>query len=199
MRLRTLAWINLCVHALGLGAALAMRPGTGLVSVEERIGVLASAPLAWGAGWAIWMICALVLFAFFFTLADELATRAARAALAIVSVALAVDLFCDAGQMAVLPAAAHAPAATFLVVERLVGVGGTLVANGLYSLAAVIVSLSLTRRLERVLGLGVGMFGALMAAGGVADSALLVAIATGPTILLFCGWAIAVARRISQD
>jgi hypothetical protein len=201
VRLRTAAWLNVIVHAIGLVLALGMRPGTGAFSVGERMAFLARAPIAWTAGWGVWMVCALALGGFFVILSGELANfnrTVARAALLCVGVALAVDLFCDAAQIAVLPLAARGDAAQFLVVERWVGIGGTLVANGLYTLGAVVVSLSLSRARERWLGLLLGVAGGAMAIGGVLGSARLIEVATGPTIILYCGWALAVASSLDR-
>jgi hypothetical protein len=193
VRLRAFAWLNVIVHAIGLGMALGMRPGTGAFAVGERMAFLARAPLGWTAGWGAWMVCALALGAFFVILSGKLEQSVARAALLCVGVALAVDLFCDAAQIAVLPLAARGDPALFLVVERWVGIGGTLVANGLYTLGAVVVSLSLARARDRWLGLLLGLAGGAMAVGGVIGSARLVEVATGPTIVLYCGWALSVA------
>jgi hypothetical protein len=42
----------------------ALRPGSVLAPLPERMAYLASRPLAWSLGWGIWMLCALVLVAF---------------------------------------------------------------------------------------------------------------------------------------
>ena len=198
MRLRTAAWLNVIVHAIGLVLALGMRPGTGVFSVGERMQFLARSPLQWTAGWGAWMMCALALGGYFVILSGALPRVVARAALLCVGVALAVDLFCDAAQIAVVPLAARGDAELFLVVERWVGIGGTLVANGLYTLGALVVSLSLARARERRLGMLLGVAGGAMAVGGVIGSARLVEVATGPTIILYCGWALAVASSLDR-
>jgi len=197
MRLRTWAWLNLLVHALGLAvAALGMRPGTGVFTVAERMSFLAAAPLGWTAGWGLWMLCALALGAYFVVLGGQLEPSLRRAVLGLVTVAIAVDLLCDAAQIAVLPPAARGEPSTFLLVERWAGIGGTLVANGLYTLSALLATLALSRPLDRLLGAAVGVAGFTMALGGVLGSARLVEVATGPTIILYCGWALAVARSV---
>jgi hypothetical protein len=197
MRLRRLAWVNVVAHALGLALALGMRPGTAVFTVEARMGFLAAAPLAWQAGWGVWMLCALALGAYFSALAAELEPFVRRVALLLVGAAVAVDLLCDAAQLAVLPLAARGGVDGFLVVERAVGVGGALVANGLYTLAAVVVTFtSLRRSADRLLGAALGLAGAVMALAGVVGSARLVELSTGPTIILYCGWALSVARSL---
>lgn len=196
MRLRSIAWVNVLVHAVGLGMALLMRPGTPLVPLQQRMSFLASAPLGWRLGWAVWMLAALALVAYFVSLSEYLESAVRRAALVCVAAAIAVDLSCDAMQIVLLPLAAGGDAHTFLLVERAVGLGGTLVANGLYSLAAVIVTLRLRRPLDRVLGAAIGAAGAAMCAGGLFDLPRVIEISTGPTIILFCGWAISLAYSL---
>src|SRR4051794_16129542 len=116
MRLRTAALINVVCHVAGLVCALGMRPGMAFFSLNDRMKFLAPAPLAWCAGWGVWMICALCMGGFFVVLAENLPPRVHRAALLCVTAAIAVDLFCDAAQMAVMPLCARGDTALFLVV-----------------------------------------------------------------------------------
>src|SRR5262245_6515936 len=102
MRLRAAAWVNVVLHLAGLACALGMRPGTPLARLEDRMHFLAGAPLAWTAGWGVWMLCALALGGFFVLLAERLPPVVARAALLCAGAAIAVDLFCDAAQMVIL-------------------------------------------------------------------------------------------------
>jgi hypothetical protein len=197
MGVRGVAWVNVALHAAGLAAAaLAMRAGTPLVELPSRMAWLAGAPPGWWGGWAVWMACALALGAFFVALAEHLPPAIARAAVALAAAGVAIDLLCDVTQAAVLPLAARGASPLFLVVERLAGVGGALVANGLYTLAAGVVTLALRGPVERALGAGVVAAGALMALGGAIDSARLVELSVGPTIVLYCGWTLAVARAV---
>jgi hypothetical protein len=192
IRLRDAAAANLVVHLAGLGCALLMRAGTPLVQLGDRMKFLSGAPLAWRAGWGVWMLCALALAGFFVLLAEKLPRPVGRAALLCVGAAIAVDLSCDAAQIVLLPLCARGEPSLFVLVERAVGLGGTLVANGLYTLAAVIAAWSLPAR-ERAVGAALGVAGAAMAAGGLLDVPRLIEISTGPTILLFCLFAILAA------
>jgi hypothetical protein len=198
------AALNVVLHVLGLILALAgMRPGTSLVSLDERLAYLAGHPAAWAAGWAVWMACALALVAFFAVLAP----RADAGPLGSLAVTLAaagagVDLLCDTVQIVVLPdLAAFRPPdpAAFYVVERAVGAGGTVVANGLYSIGVLLLALALRRRLPThvfVFGLGTFAAGMLMVVGGFLGDARVVAGATGPTIAGFLLWTVAVTRSV---
>jgi hypothetical protein len=183
MRLRQAAVANVTVHLVGLACALLMRPGTALFSLEARMRFLGEAPIGWEIGWGVWMLCALALGGFFVLLAESLPPATRRAALTCVGAAIAVDLFCDAAQMAVLPLAARGDPGLFVIVERLAGIGGTLVANGLYTLATVLAAWSLRRPL---LAVAVGVAGAAMCIGGVLDAPRIIELSTGPTIVLFC-------------
>jgi hypothetical protein len=190
MRLRAAAIANCVVHLAGLGCALFMRPGTSLVPLSDRMSFLAEQPVAWSMGWGVWMLCALALAGFYVLLAENLPQEIARATLLCVGAAIAVDLCCDAAQMKILPLCARGDAARFLIVERAVGLGGTLVANGLYTLASVMAAWSLGRR---GLAAALGISGAAMCAGGLLDQSRIIELSTGPTILLFCAFTLLVA------
>jgi hypothetical protein len=191
------AWLSVALHALGLGAALGMRPGTAVVDLPSRMAFLAAAPLRWSAGWGVWMLCALSLVAFFVVAAERLPALAGRAALALVAAGAAVDLFCDAGQAALLPALAG-DARLFLAVERLLGVGGAVVANGLYTLATLVVTLSVRSGWPRLFGLLCVAGGAAMVAAGFGGVWRYVELTVGPTMLFYCAWAVATANVLDR-
>jgi hypothetical protein len=200
------AALNVGLHVLGLAVAWwGMRPGTPLVPLDVRLGYLAARPPGWTAGWAVWMLCALALVAFLAALAAfATAPRLAAFAVALGAAGAAVDLLCDTVQITVLPdlAAWRPPdAALFFAVERGAGAGGTVVANGLYSLAVLLAALALRDRLPlHALGLGAITCGAglLMVAAGFSGDAHHVALATGPTIGAFLLWTIDVAWGLSR-
>jgi hypothetical protein len=205
--LTALAWLNVAVHVAGLAfAAVGMRPGSALVGLPERRAYLATFPPGWCLGWGVWMLCALALVAFFAVLARRLPEYPDLAGLAVLLAAAgaAVDLFCDAINITVLPrAAAETEPALFLLIDRVTFAGGLIVANGLYSIATLLLTIGLARRpgMPRVvplLGWGVFVFGMVMVVAGFADSARLAELATGPTIILFCAWAVVVARALER-
>jgi hypothetical protein len=104
--LTVLAWLNVCLHIAGLAlAAIGMRPGTPLVPLPERLSYLATAPLGWALGWAIWMSCAVLLIAFLAALTWRLRERGelARLGLTVAVAGAAFDLFCDAVYLLVFP------------------------------------------------------------------------------------------------
>ena len=190
------------LHALGLVLAVtAMQPGTVLATPQARTAWLAARPPGWTAGWAVWILCALALVALLGALAQRLeAERAwAATAVALAAAGAAVDVFCDAVWITVIPElAAQGPDRVFLAAERALSVGGNVAANGLYS-AAVLVMVHLLPpgpawRAQRLLGWltvagGFGLCAATLAGGSYA-----VALFAGMTMAAFIGWALALAR-----
>jgi hypothetical protein len=204
--LRLLAWINIVLHLLALLAAvLGMQPGSPLVSVEQRMAHLATQPLSWSLSWGVWALCALGLISFVAVATSHLPQRraAGQLAVALVTAGAGADLLCDSVQILVLPMlAAEGPGATllFLAFERAAGAGGLIAANGLYGLGTLVLTECLRGRpgAGPALALGWAMFvGAmLLVAAGFTGDAWQAGVATVPTILLFCVWALAVVRAL---
>ncbi|HSB60415.1 MAG TPA: hypothetical protein VLI67_01765 [Vicinamibacteria bacterium] len=200
------ASLNVALHVLGLALALGhLRPGTPLVPLGSRLGYLAARPLGWSIGWAVWMLCALALVAFLAAVARDAPNRA-RAALA-VTVAIAgaaVDLLCDTLQIVVLPqlaARAAADATLFLAAERGLGAGGTVVANGLYSIAVLLMTLALPGRLPAlgtVLGVATFLAGLGMVGAGFTGDPGQLEAATGATLGAFIAWTVAVTWSLRR-
>jgi hypothetical protein len=204
-----LAWVNVAIHVLALVLALVgLRPGSPLVELPERMDYLAGFPLAWSLGWGSWMLCTLALIAFFAVLAHRLPERAATANLAVILAAAGggIDLFCDVIYITVLPQLATATPPSrelFLMFERVANAGGLVVANGLYALATLLLTLCLRQpgpRMSLVVGTGYGVFGfgMVLVLAGFLNDAWLAALGTGPTIGLFCVWTVLAARRIEH-
>jgi hypothetical protein len=205
--LRVLAWSNVALHGAGLGfASLGMRPGTPLAALPDRLAYLARFPLGWSLGWGVWMLCALALVGFCAVLAYHLREPAdlVRLALMVVIAGGAFDLFCDAVFITVLPdVAARQPPLEdlFVTVERLTGVGSLIVANGLYSVGTLLFTLALRQRSDigrAPVALGYGVFGSgmMLTAAGFTGVPWHAEWATGPTIGLFCAWALSIAYSL---
>ena len=205
-RLLTLtAWLSVGVHVTGLAlAVIGMRPGTPLVPAGERVAYLAGRPLAWSLGWAAWMLCALALVAFLAVLAQVVPQASAilGPAVMLAAAGAAVDLTCDTLFITVVPTLARdGPTPLFLTVERALGAGGVVVANGLYSVAILLATLGLRGQPVMppfVLGLGYTTFaaGMLMVAAGFTGDPQQLQVATGLTILPFTAWTLGVARSL---
>jgi hypothetical protein len=199
------AWLNVGLHLGGLAlAVVGLRPGTPLVPAAERVAYLAERPLAWSLGWAAWMLCALALVAFLAVLAHLVpqASAVLGPAVMLASAGAAVDLVCDTLYIVLLPAlAAEGPTSLLLTVERALGAGGVVVANGLYSVATLLATLGLRARPELpalVLWLGYATFagGMLMVAAGFTGDPQHLQLATGATILPYMAWTLGVARAL---
>jgi hypothetical protein len=207
--LTALAWLNVAAHALALVLALVgMRPGSPLVPLPERLHYLSGSPPGWVLGWATWMVCALVLVAFLAALAHRLPDRGPVPTLAVTLAAAGciLDLFCDAVYISVLPrlAGRDPPAMeTFLAVEQLANVGGLVVANGMYALGALLLTLCLRGRpglAPGVVPVGWGVFlsALVLVAAGFLGEPRLAEWGTGPTIGLFCVWVVLAARSLER-
>ncbi|MBM3993404.1 MAG: hypothetical protein FJ303_04530 [Planctomycetes bacterium] len=202
------AWLNVVLHGIGLAfAAIGMRPGTPAVPLAERVDYLAASPLGWMLGWAVWMLCVPAVVAFFAIAAQRLGESAwlGRLACSVVLAAGAIDLCCDTVFLIALPRLAAErplPESLFLTVERATGAISLIVANGLYTMGTLLMTITLHQR-PRVstwllaAGYGVTLFGALLAAAGCTGIAWHVEWATGPTLGLFCIFTLLVAHELS--
>ncbi len=210
LALTALAWLNVVLHVLALAFAyFGLRPGSPLAPLPGRLEYLAGSPPGWSLGWASWMLCAAALVAFLAALPPRLGERAdlARLGLTVAVAAAAFDLCCDALYIAVFPALAaearHSSPDVFLVVERLTGVASLIIANGGYSVAALLMTLALRGRNGLVrgtaaAGYGVAGFGLVLAAAGFTGLPWHAEWATPPTILLYCAWVLLVARSFER-
>lgn len=205
--LRLLAWGNVALHGAGLVFAwFALRPGSALAPLPERMAYLAGSPPGWVWGWGVWMLCALLLLAFMVVLRGMLPEGSALARLALLTTAagMAVDLLCDVIQIQVLPlisAAGPSETTLFLAAERLAFSGGATAANGLYTTGVLLITVALRERispLARLAGWGTVAAGYAMAAAGLLPSPDLLAASTGPTIGFYSLWTVLVARDLGK-
>lgn len=203
--LTKLAWLNVVLHIAGLVmAAVGMKAGSLMVPLPDRLTYLASRPAGWTIGWATWMLCAFALIAFLAILTHRLGERAslARLGLTIAVVGAAFDLCCDCIFILVFPMLAadqSAPERLFVVVERITGIASMVVANGCYSIGILLITIQLRERvgmscLTILVGYAVAACGLVLSAAGFTWLGWHAALATGPTILLFCVWVVLVAR-----
>lgn len=192
-----LAWGNVVLHGAGLVLALfGMRPGSALVPLPERMEYLAGHPAGWSWGWGVWMLCSLLLLGYVAALRSRRPSFAADLALTLTAAGMGVDLLCDVVQIRGLPLATSSEP-LFLSLEAIVFTGGATVANGLYTIAVLILTLSL--RIgpgARLAGFATVVFGAAMAVAGLIPSPRLLELATGPTIGFYSLWTLLVARDL---
>jgi hypothetical protein len=200
-----LAWLNVVVHGIALALAwVGMRPGSALEPLPERLAYLAGEPVAWTLAWLAWMVSAVGLVAFLAVVARSTGSSLAQLGLVSALVGAAFDLFCDCIYILLLPRLATGVGeqqVLFLPVERATGIGSLIIANGAYSVAVLLVShacrtLPGVTRVTTLLGYAVGGGGLVLAAAGFTGSAWHAALATPPTIGLFCLWVVLLARSL---
>ena len=173
-----------------------MRPGSALVPLPERMEYLAGHPAGWTWGWGIWMLCSLLLLGYVAALRSRRPSFAADLALTLTAAGMGVDLLCDVVQIRALPLAT-ASEPLFLSLEAIVFTGGATVANGLYTIAVLILTLRLRLGLAaRLAGVATVVFGTAMAVAGMVPSPRLLELATGPTIGFYSLWTILTARSL---
>ena len=142
------------------------------------------------------MLCSLLLLGYVAALRSRRPSFAADLALTLTAVGVGVDLLCDAIQMRGLPLATSSEP-LFLSLEAIVFTGGATVANGLYTVAVLILTLRL--RIgpgARLAGFATAVAGTAMAIAGLIPSPRLLELATGPTIGFYSLWTILTARSL---
>jgi hypothetical protein len=194
--------LNVVLHIAGLGlAAATMRAGTPLVPLAERLAHLGGSAVGWRIGWCVWMLCALALVALF-ARARSLVPMG-PSALAVVAIGAAIDLVCDAVQLAVLPHLARTDALRFLVFERWAGLGGTVAANGLYAVGTLLLAIATTRtsgrRMPIVLGGATFLAGVGLALAGAIGEPRAIAWTSGITILAYCGFVLTLPAALERS
>src|SRR2546422_6279581 len=183
--------------ALNALAALAMivllRPGTEVATdVAGRMTYIASHPLAWRAGWGLWIAAALSLLAFYAWWGARLPRRTwAIAAFLVAAVGAACDLSAESLFIGWLPER----------IEELQRVGTILTggaANGLYTVAGVILTVHTpTLRGPFLIGTwAVWVAGVALTATTLAGSMPGMVASTTLLMILFCPWAWLLGRRL---
>lgn len=183
--------------ALNFAAILAMaawlRPGTELVrAAPDRIAYISRHPALWRAGWAVWIAAAISLVAFYAWWGSFLRRAAwAVVALGLAAAGLVCDLFAESLLLGWLPRDFErvAPFATLCTGAA---------ANGLYTLAGIILTLgtSALRGPRLALGWAVWLAGLGLTACTLAGLPTGIAIATGALFALFCPWAVWLGRTL---
>jgi len=180
--------------ALNLAAvivlALILAPGTTIVpSVDERVRYIAGHLVAWRAAWAVWMAAALSLLWFYAWWRARV--NGPHVALAIALIGMAADWTAELSLIAA-GAEGHAAVAPFAFV--LTGA----VANGLYTIAGIILTLATPLgTAARAYAAFMWSAGVLLSVGAALDLPLLSAVATAALFALFLPWCVWLARRLS--
>jgi hypothetical protein len=184
--------------------ALALRKGLPIPGIpfDDRIAFVREHTTLWRAGWIFWHAAAVGLVLLVLVLASRFRGHAPlRATLAaVLAVAgLAADLAAETIAMGVAPAVEPRD---FLLVESMYGVLTGYLANGLYTVAGILLTWAGARQLPRaVLALGVPVWGAglWLSAASLTHSAAGQLWSTAILIPLFVLWAAMVGRWLKKS
>ena len=161
--------------------AIFLRHGTEIVpDAAERVAYIAGHPMAWRAGWSIWIASALSLVAFYAWWGSHLRDwRPGVAAVCIASIGVVCDLAGESILIGWLPRDYDrlAPAATLLTAGA---------ANGLYTVSGIVLTLSTAWLGGPLLALiwAVWLAGAALTVFALVNSPLGIAIASGVLFVL---------------
>jgi hypothetical protein len=177
-RAATIAW---CAHLLaGLAMALVLRYGLETNPIlQDRIKYIVGHRAAWTSAWFTWTLAALAILYFFVEFAHVHQLRSTIAVLLTVA-ALGPDLAAQTIEIGVLPSlanhvlSANAGPDLFLTFHRFAVMLSGCLANGLYSLATLILARGARHAYPAwitVIGVAVGVFGIALSVAALADSA----------------------------
>jgi hypothetical protein len=207
------AWLAFAVHLLaGLAMALILRRGLETnADLADRLRFVAGRPLLWTAGWLSWTTAAITILNFYSRFAAAhrslgVSRAPLRMAVLLTVVAVGADGTAQAVEAFVLPGLARAAdAAGFLAWHRAAVLLTGLLANGLYTLSALLLvwaSRSLYPRRIQIAGFGVVAGGTALSAAAWADSAagmLGANVVLVPSLLLWLAGVAASAARREED
>jgi len=173
-RLRRAAVLAFCAHLLaGLSMAVVLRLGLETTPVlHDRLAFLANHRALWTGAWLTWTLAAVAILYFYMTFADvHLPTS--RLPVMRTVIALSPDLAAQAIEIGVLPSLSFAPE-LFLTLHRVAVMLSGYLANGLYSVTAIILAWGARRAYPPWIsgvGLAVGVFGIGLSVSALLDSA----------------------------
>jgi hypothetical protein len=181
-RLSRAAWLAFAVHLVaGLAMALILRHGLETnADLTGRLRFVAQHRPLWTAGWLSWTVAAVTILNFYARFAAAHRSRGASpapltTAVLLTTVAVAADWSAQAIEMLVLPGLARSANATgFLLWHRYAVVLTGFLANGLYTISALLlvwVSRRAYPRWVRVTGFGVVVGGSILSSAAWADCA----------------------------
>lgn len=179
--------------AANLAAALALltmlAPGTPLVDEPARAAYVRDHLALWRAGWSLWVLAAISLLVFYRWWGVRIGAGPGPLAFAVAG--FAADLVAESLLIAVAPDRPEVARPSFALTGA--------VANGLYTLAGVLLTLR-TPRLRGAFAAWtwtVWASGAALSAAALVDVPLLVAAATAVLFALFVPWCVAMGRRLA--
>ncbi len=173
IRLRRAALIAFCAHLVaGLAMVFVLRHGLETnPDFQARLAFLANHRVAWTLAWLSWTAAAIAILYFYVAFADA-HPSAPRLAVMLTIVALGPDLAAQSIEIGVLPSLAVPE--LFLTLHRVAVMLSGFLANGLYSITAMLLAWAARRDYPAwlsVIGIAVGVFGIGLSIAALLDSA----------------------------
>jgi hypothetical protein len=168
---------------------MVLAPGTSLVSEPARAAYVREHVALWRAGWSLWIVAAVSLLVFYRWWGARVG--AGRGPLALAVAGFAADLVAESLLIAVAPDRPEIARPSFALTGA--------VANGLYTLAGVVLTLR-TPGLRGAFAAwtwAVWAGGAALSAASLVEAPLLVASASAVLFVLFVPWCVALGRRLA--
>ena len=194
------AWLAAATHVVAAGAMLVfLRRGLPGFAEDERLAYMATHRAAWIAGWLLWQIAAVSVVAFYAVLALRFRGALSVTAMAAAAAAISIDISCEARYMGVLP---DLRGAAFAGLDRELEVQIGYAANGLYTLAFVLLVMAGWRVLPKI---ALALAGPVAASGfglslaSLRGDARLETITSALLFPLFTVWIIVVAPWLRKN
>ena len=194
------AFIAAASHVVASFAMLLLlRRGLPGFPDDDRIAYMASHRAAWIGGWLVWQVAAVSLLAFYAVLALRFRGVLSVTAMVVAAGGIAIDFACEVRYMGVMP---DMRGAEFSALDRelevLIGYG----ANGLYTLAMVLLVVAGARLLPRsavMLAGPVTACGVALAVASLTHDAGLETIASAILFPLFTVWLVMVGLWLRRS
>jgi hypothetical protein len=197
-RLRRAALIAFVAHLVA-GLAMALVLGRGLETtpgLEDRLAFIVNYRASWTMAWLTWSVAAIAILYYYAAFAE--AHELERFPVLLTIAALGPDLAAQAIEIGVLPGLAATSSEHFLTMHRVAVMLSGFLANGLYSLTALLLVWGARRAYPAwlsVIGFAVGIFGFALSAAALLNSVagmFWTNVLLVPTLLL---WLVGVAVR----
>ncbi len=195
-----IAWLAAATHVIASFAMLLMlRGGLPGVAEEERLAYMQAHPALWTAGWLTWHLAVISLIAFNVVLALRFRGVASITAVALTTAGAAIDLPTQARYIGILPSLRGE---AFAALDRELEVLTGYAANGLYTLAFVLLVVAGWRELPRlalVLAIPVAASGFALSIAALLHDAQLELLTSAVLFPVFTLWIIVVALWLRKD
>jgi hypothetical protein len=189
-----IAWVAAATHVLASIAMLTLlRGGLPGPPESERLAYIHAHPASWVAGWVMWQLAAISLIALYAVLAVRFRGVASVAAMVVAVTGLAFDLTSEVRYIGVMP---RVGGAEFAALDRELEILIGCVANGLYTLAFVLLAIAGWRvvpHAARLLSIPVALSGFALGYASYAHDARLELILSAILFPLFTLWIVLIA------